>query len=51
MAPKSSKIATDSKNSFNEIGTRLPKRLKTPKANAISVAEGIAQPRTDISSA
>ncbi len=32
------------KKIFNEIGTRLPTKAKTPSAKAISVAAGEAQP-------
>ena len=44
IAPRSSMIANAVKNTFNEIGTLLPNNDKTPKENAISVAEGIAHP-------
>ncbi len=32
------------RNSFSDTGTRLPSRASTPRAKAISVAMGIAQP-------
>ena len=44
MAPKSSIIASAVKKIFREMGILLPKRLKTPKEKAMSVAEGMAQP-------
>ncbi|MNO01157.1 hypothetical protein D3C81_2212290 [compost metagenome] len=37
-------IARVIKNSFSDIGTRLPSSASTPSANAMSVAVGIAQP-------
>ena len=45
IAPKSSITANAVKNIFREVGTRLPNSDKIPKAKAISVAAGIAQPR------
>ena len=44
IAPRSSIIANAVRKTLSEIGTRDPKRDKTPKEKAISVAEGIAQP-------
>ena len=44
IAPISSKIASEVKNTFRLSGTREPNKLKTPRAKAISVAVGIAQP-------
>ena len=44
IAPKSSIIARAVRKTFNEIGTLFPSKDNTPKENAISVAEGIAQP-------
>ena len=44
IAPKSSIIAKAVKNTFRDIGTLFPNRDSTPNENAISVAEGIAQP-------
>ena len=44
IAPKSSIIANAVKNTFNDKGTLLPNKDKTPKEKAISVAEGIAHP-------
>ena len=44
IAPKSSIIAKAVKNTFRDIGTLFPNNDKTPKENAMSVAEGIAQP-------
>ena len=46
IAPISSNIATLSKNSFKLKGRNLPKMVNTPTANAMSVADGIAQPLT-----
>ena len=37
-------MANAVKNIFNEIGTLDPSNDKIPKENAISVADGIAQP-------
>ena len=37
-------IANAVKKTFNDIGTLFPSNDKTPSENAISVAEGIAQP-------
>ena len=37
-------IASATKKTFRDIGTREPSRDKTPIEKAISVAEGIAQP-------
>ena len=39
-------MATAVTKSFNEPGTRAPSSASTPSANAMSVAEGIAQPRS-----
>ena len=44
IAPKSSIIAKAVKNTFSERGTLFPKRDRTPREKAISVAEGIAHP-------
>ena len=44
IAPRSSIIARAVKNTFNDTGTLDPNKDKTPSENAISVAEGIAQP-------
>lgn len=46
-ASKSSTIANAVRNTFKLIGIRLPKRYKTPKANAMSVAIGMPQPGAD----
>jgi hypothetical protein len=43
-APKSSMMAIVSKNNLSDAGTRLPNNDKIPKAKAMSVAAGIAQP-------
>ncbi|MCY1248488.1 hypothetical protein D9M72_619250 [compost metagenome] len=37
-------IARVIRNSFSETGTRLPSNASTPRAKAMSVAVGIAQP-------
>ena len=44
IAHKSSIIAKAVKKTFNDNGTLLPNNESTPKENAISVADGIAQP-------
>ena len=44
IAPKSSIIARAVKNTFKEIGTLEPNKDKTPRENAMSVADGIAHP-------
>ena len=44
IAPKSSIIANAVKKTFNDIGTLEPSNDKIPIENAISVAEGMAQP-------
>ena len=44
MAPKSSIIANAVKKTLRDKGTLFPKRDKTPREKAISVAEGMAQP-------
>ncbi len=44
MAPISSKIASEVRNTLIDDGTREPRSIKTPSANAISVAAGMAQP-------
>jgi len=44
IAPKSSSIARAIKKTFRDIGIREPNRDNTPIENAISVADGIAQP-------
>ncbi|MNC64638.1 hypothetical protein D3C76_1433150 [compost metagenome] len=51
MTPRSSIIARASRNTFRLVGTRLPSKAITPKAKAISVAAGIAQPWRVTSSA
>ena len=42
----SSMIASESRNSFKLRGTREPSSASTPSAKAMSVAAGIAQPRS-----
>ena len=44
IAPKSSIIAKAVKKTFRDKGTLRPNKDNTPNENAISVAEGIAQP-------
>ena len=44
IAPRSSKIARVNKKTFSELGARDPTKANTPKAKAMSVAAGIAQP-------
>ena len=44
IAPKSSIMANAVKKTFKDIGTLFPNKDKTPSENAISVADGIAQP-------
>ena len=44
IAPRSSIIANAVKNTFKEIGTLFLIYYNTPRENAMSVAEGIAQP-------
>ena len=44
IAPRSSKIASVSKNTFNDTGARLPTSARIPSAKAMSVAAGMAQP-------
>ena len=46
IAPRSSMIANAVKKTFNDNGTLFPNSDNTPNENAISVAEGIAQPLT-----
>ena len=46
MAPMSSTIARASTNSLSDGATRLPSRLSTPTAIAMSVAIGMPQPWT-----
>jgi hypothetical protein len=46
MAPMSSTIARASTNSLSSGATRLPSRLSTPTAMAMSVAIGMPQPST-----
>ena len=48
IAPKSSIIANAVKNTFNDNGTLLPNKDKTPNENAISVADGIAHTDDDL---
>ncbi len=43
-------IAKAVRNTFSAIGTRLPSRLMTASAKAISVATGTAQPRSALGS-
>jgi len=43
-APRSSMIARAVRKIFSEAGTREPSRARTPRAKAMSVAAGIAQP-------
>ncbi|MNJ75156.1 hypothetical protein D3C77_722000 [compost metagenome] len=45
-APRSSRIARADKKIFNDNGARLPSRASTPRAKAMSVAAGMAQPFT-----
>src|SRR6185437_1620197 len=44
IAPRSSTIASASRNTFSGNGARLPSNASTPSANAISVAIGMPQP-------
>ncbi|MNH19219.1 hypothetical protein D3C79_789460 [compost metagenome] len=44
MTPRSSMIARASRKTFRLVGTRLPSSAITPRAKAISVAAGMAQP-------
>ena len=44
IAPRSSIIARAVKKTFKEIGTLEPSKDKIPNENAMSVADGIAQP-------
>ena len=44
MAPRSSIIANAVKKTFKDIGTLEPNKDNIPNENAISVADGIAQP-------
>ena len=44
MAPMSSKIAREVRKILRLIGTREPSNERMPRAKAISVAAGIAQP-------
>ena len=44
IAPRSSIIARAVKKIFKEIGTLEPSKDKIPNENAMSVADGIAQP-------
>ncbi|MCY1462440.1 hypothetical protein D3C76_1004540 [compost metagenome] len=37
-------IAKAARKTFSDVGTRFPSNDKTPKANAMSVAAGIAHP-------
>ncbi|MNY59050.1 hypothetical protein D3C86_1954560 [compost metagenome] len=46
MAPRSSMMAKVIRNSLSDVGTRLPNRASTPRAKAMSVAVGMAQPPT-----
>ena len=40
-------MASAARNIFREVGTRLPRSVMTAREKAMSVAEGIAQPRID----
>ena len=44
IAPRSSMMARAVRKSLSELGTRRPSSASTPSENAISVADGIAQP-------
>ena len=44
-------IATAVRNTFSDAGTREPSSIRMPSANAMSVAVGIAQPRSATGSA
>ena len=44
IAARSSIIAIETNVNLSDSGTLLPKRVNTPRANAMSVAAGIAQP-------
>ncbi len=46
MPPKSSATANVAKNIFRPMGTRLPNMESTPNENAMSVAMGMAVPRS-----
>ena len=46
MPPRSSATARAAKNTFKESGTRLPNVESIPNENAMSVAIGIADPRS-----
>ena len=46
MAPRSSMIASAVRNTLSVTGTREPRIASTPSENAMSVAAGIAQPRS-----
>ena len=46
MAPRSSRIASVSRKILSRGGTRSPRSESTPSAKAMSVAAGIAQPRS-----
>ena len=46
MPPKSSATAKVARNIFRPMGTRLPNMESTPNENAMSVAIGIALPRS-----
>ena len=39
-------MATAVRKIFSATGTRLPSRIRMPSANAMSVAAGMAQPRS-----
>ena len=45
IAPRSSNIASVTRNTFSDTGTRDPSSPRMPSAKAMSVAAGIAQPR------
>ena len=46
----SSKIASEVRKIFSDVGTREPSRVNTPRAKAMSVAAGMAQPCTAMGS-
>jgi hypothetical protein len=45
IARRSSRMASAVRNILSETGTREPRRASTPRAKAMSVAVGMAQPR------
>jgi hypothetical protein len=50
IAPRSSRIANAVRKIFNSRGTRLPSIARMPSENAMSVAAGIANPRSTAAS-